>query len=269
MLYGSDNHLSSVVHSSTVSHLLILYLSASSHISCLLLLHSSIFQPASRLKHYGSYGELLSWYGSLPEAVRERVHTAGFGDFMTVVSPVQRSTDVLRAFAERWWATTNTFHFSFGEMTITPLDFSMLTGLPCGGTAIPFHRDIHRDPVFLTRCLGARFAESAMFSEQISVSALREFFRDYACETADDVDILARAFLLFLLGSSLLSSVDSTIHLGFLRALEDLDVTSRYDWGGAGLATLYGYIGGIAHGLITRSGGFYHIWEVRTTFPFS
>ena len=108
-----------------------------------------------------------------------------------------------------------------------------------------------------------------MFSEQISVSALREFFRGYACETADDVNILSRAFLLFLLGSSLLSSVDSTIHLGFLRALEDLDVTSRYDWGGAGLATLYGYIGGIAHGLITRSGGFYHIWEVRTTFPFS
>ena len=96
---------------------------------------------------------------------------------------------------------------SFGEMTITPLDFSMLTGFPCGGTAIPFYRDIHRDPVFLTRCLGARFAESAMFSEQISVSALREFFRDYTCETVDDVDILTRAFLLFLLGSSLLSSV--------------------------------------------------------------
>ena len=94
-----------------------------------------------------------------------------------------------------------------------------------------------------------------MFSKQIFVSALREFFKDYAGETADDVDILAWAFLLFLLGSSLLSSVDSTIHLGFLWALEDLDVISRYDWGDAGLATLYGYIGGIAHGLITRSGG--------------
>ena len=169
---------------------------------------------------------------------------------------------MLKAFAERWWATTNTFHFNFGEMTITPLDFSMLTGLPCGGTAIPFHIDIHCDPVFLTRCLGARFAESAMLTEHISVLGVREFFRDFICETTEDIDILARAFLLFLLGSSLLSGIDNTVHLGFLRALEDLDTTSHYVWGGAGLPTLYGYIGGIAHRLITRSGGFYHIWEV-------
>ena len=145
---------------------------------------------------------------------------------------------MLKALAERWWATTNTFHFSFGEMTITPLDFSMLTGLPCGGTAILFYRDVHRDSIFFTRCLGAQFAESARLSEYISVPALREFFRDFICETAEDTYILARAFLLFLLGSSLLSGIDNTIHLGFLRALEDLDATSRYDWGGAGLATL-------------------------------
>ena len=169
---------------------------------------------------------------------------------------------MLKAFAERWWATTNTFHFSFGEMTITPLDFSMLTGLPCGGKAIPLYRNIHQDPASLTRCLGVRFAESAMLTEHISVTALREFFRDFICETEEDTEILARAFILFLLGSSLLSSIDNTVHLGFLRALEDLDVTSQYDWGGAGLATLYGYMGGIAHGLITRTGGFYHVWEV-------
>ena len=149
-------------------------------------MYLSIFQPTLRLKHYGSYGELLSWYGLLPEAVKERVHTAGFRDFMTVISPVQRSTDVLKAFAERWWATTNTFHFSFGEMTITPLDFSMLTGLPCGGKAIPFYRNIHQDPASLTRCLGVRFAESAMLTEHISVTALREFFRDFTCETEED-----------------------------------------------------------------------------------
>ena len=54
-----------------------------------------------RLKHCGSYGELLMWYKSLPKAVRERIHTAGFGDFMTVISLIQRSTDVLKDFVER------------------------------------------------------------------------------------------------------------------------------------------------------------------------
>ena len=102
LLYGSDSHLSSMVRSRIVSHLPILYLSVGSHIIGFSLLCSPIFQPTLRLKHYGSYMELLSWYGLLPEAIRDRVHTARFRDFMIVVSPVQRSTDVLKALAERW-----------------------------------------------------------------------------------------------------------------------------------------------------------------------
>ena len=81
----------------------------------------------------------------------------------------------------------------------------------------------------------------------------------------EDIDILARAFIMCLLGSCLLSNVNNTIHLGFLRALEDLGQTARYDWGGAGLVTLYGFIEGVAHGMITHTGGFYHIWEVHET----
>ena len=88
------------------------------------------------MKNYGSYGEMQSCYALLPNVVKEKIHTAWFGDFMTVISSVQRSTCVLQAFAERWWATPNTFHFSFSEMTIMPLDFSMLTGLRYGGTSI-------------------------------------------------------------------------------------------------------------------------------------
>ncbi|KAF9624295.1 hypothetical protein IFM89_009203 [Coptis chinensis] len=36
------------------------------------------------------------------------------------------------ALVERWWDTTHSFHFPCGEATITPLDFSMLTGLSIG-----------------------------------------------------------------------------------------------------------------------------------------
>ncbi|KAI8542263.1 hypothetical protein RHMOL_Rhmol08G0125200 [Rhododendron molle] len=34
--------------------------------------------------------------------------------------------------------TTNSFHFSFGELTVTPLDFAAITGLRVGGDLIPF-----------------------------------------------------------------------------------------------------------------------------------
>ncbi|KAL7168350.1 hypothetical protein ACSBR2_038734 [Camellia fascicularis] len=48
------------------------------------------------------------------------------------------------ALVERWWDTTNSFHFfSTGEMTLTPYDFSMLTGLRVGvGDPIPFNPDM-------------------------------------------------------------------------------------------------------------------------------
>lgn len=35
-----------------------------------------------------------------------------------------------------WWDTTHTFHFHFGELTMTPLDFHMLSGLPVSGDHI-------------------------------------------------------------------------------------------------------------------------------------
>ncbi|KDP22691.1 hypothetical protein JCGZ_02788 [Jatropha curcas] len=38
--------------------------------------------------------------------------------------------ELLGALAERWWDTINTFHFAWGEMTMTPTDFS---GLTCPG----------------------------------------------------------------------------------------------------------------------------------------
>ena len=111
----------------------------------------------------------------------------------------------------------------------------------------------------LARCLGARFAESDVLSEHVSCTSLREFFQNYVCETMEDIEILTRAFILSLLGSSFLSSVDNTFNLGLLRVLEDIDATHLYDWGGASLETLYEYIGSVAHGLITHTGGFYHI----------
>ena len=43
---------------------------------------------------------------------------------------------VLYALAERWWDTTNTFHISFREMTMTLLDFHVITGFLFGGNGL-------------------------------------------------------------------------------------------------------------------------------------
>ncbi|KDP35067.1 hypothetical protein JCGZ_11037 [Jatropha curcas] len=49
--------------------------------------------------------------------------------------------ELLCALAERWWDTTNTFHFSWGELTLTPVDFSVISEIPFGIRPIELYDD--------------------------------------------------------------------------------------------------------------------------------
>src|SRR6187397_3113445 len=46
------------------------------------------------------------------------------------------------ALVEFFWDTTNTFHFPWGEMMVTPTDFSLITGLEFSSVALPFDSEI-------------------------------------------------------------------------------------------------------------------------------
>ncbi|KAL7196139.1 hypothetical protein ACSBR1_036206 [Camellia fascicularis] len=78
------------------------------------------------------------WYHKFPTRVRELVNEAGFGLFYTGLSRHMASRALLGALVERWWDTTNSFHFSSTvEMSMTPYDFSMITGLGVEGIQSP------------------------------------------------------------------------------------------------------------------------------------
>ena len=53
------------------------------------------------------------------------------------------------------------------------------------------------------------------------------------------VDQVARAFLVYLLGSTLFSDPTSFIDLMYLPPLRDLDLVSTYDWGSVALSYMY------------------------------
>lgn len=85
--------------------------------------------------------EIISIWGKCPNCVWAFVGQAGFTHFLDGLIETQRSTMLVSALTERWWDTTNTFHLPVGEMTMTPLDFYMITGLSVGGgTPIAFDR---------------------------------------------------------------------------------------------------------------------------------
>ncbi|GMP94897.1 hypothetical protein CsSME_00044164 [Camellia sinensis var. sinensis] len=96
------------------------------------------------------------WYMDLPDGVRQIVDETGFGLFCTGLSRLMASRTLLGALVKRWWDTTNSFHFSTtGDMTMTPYDFAMQTGLEVGGQPIPYNSDMGELEAAWTYLLGA------------------------------------------------------------------------------------------------------------------
>ncbi|KAL7160692.1 hypothetical protein ACSBR2_041373 [Camellia fascicularis] len=99
---------------------------------------------ARRIRGYGYISATKHWYERLLAEVRALVDAAGFGLFCFELVQMRVDLFLHGALVERWWDTTDLFHFSsIGEMTLTPYDFAMLIGLQVGvGGPIPFDPNI-------------------------------------------------------------------------------------------------------------------------------
>ncbi|WP_140189375.1 hypothetical protein, partial [Xylella fastidiosa] len=114
----------------------------------------SVLQRNLSLKAHGGMGSSWEIYQQLHASVKALVDQAGFGAFIPTLSSTQHDHAVVTALAERWRDSTSSFHLIFGEATMTPLDFSALTGLRVGGDPIPFDSGIGRDEAALRWFLG-------------------------------------------------------------------------------------------------------------------
>ncbi|KAL7238524.1 hypothetical protein ACSBR2_004584 [Camellia fascicularis] len=99
---------------------------------------------ARRIGGYGSISGPRRWYERLSAEVRALVNVTGFGPFCSGLIQMRVESLLYRALVERWWDTTDLFHFSsIGDLTLTPYDFSMLISLRIGiGGPIPCDRDM-------------------------------------------------------------------------------------------------------------------------------
>ncbi|XP_063948195.1 protein MAIN-LIKE 1-like [Daucus carota subsp. sativus] len=169
----------------------------------------------------------------------------GFGKFVNPKSVMQNDVCLITAVVERWRPETNTFHFTFGEMTVTLEDVYMLMGLPVVGEPIKVDDEIPGKKTWFLRwhdpALTDEERKSALDRGGVKLNFLREKYG--TCPSSTDRDMMViymRAYVLYLCGAILFpTKSNNAVHPRLILYLEDSNKIYGYAWGAAVLAYLY------------------------------
>ena len=131
---------------------------------------------------------------------------------------------------------------------MTPLDFSMITGLKFRGHPLRRLENIGNQLELVFELLGAHPSDYLTVDKWFVDTVQRS--NEYTDEQ------MTQAFIMYILGCSILCSRGDRIHLSFLGCLENIDEIYKYNWGGVSLVTLYRYISEVSRGQTYPIGGF-------------
>lgn len=198
-------------------------------------------QERGALRCHEHTSKLGEW--QLTKRQIELVDEAGFR-YLRQIPSISLDNPLISALVERWRTETNTFHLTVGEMTITLKDVALLLGLPVEGEPVLGVTYTSCSKV-CERFLG-KVPESGYTSGgMVKLSWLKEFF--CVCPEdapTEDVECHTRAYLLYLMGSTIFSTTTGNkVPVMYLPLLEDFDKAGKYAWGAAALAFLYRSLG--------------------------
>ncbi|KAL7212826.1 hypothetical protein ACSBR2_015504 [Camellia fascicularis] len=217
---------------------------------------------ARRIGRYGSISDPRRWYEKLSAEVRTLVDVVIFGPFYSGLIQMKAESLLYGALVERWWDTTDSFPFSsIGELTLTPYDFSMLTGLRVGvGGPILCDSDMTQWSAAQCQLLG--LIPDTTSHRMVRYSWFLECFTNLQPATPDKVAQYTRGFLMYLIDITLFANREDIVGLYLLGALVYLPHVTEYDWGGTILATLYSYMSSISHLKEDSLGGYWRVWKL-------
>uniref|UniRef100_N1QWH5 Aminotransferase-like plant mobile domain-containing protein n=1 Tax=Aegilops tauschii TaxID=37682 RepID=N1QWH5_AEGTA len=183
--------------------------------------------------------KLKEWV--LTDEQQQVVNASGLGHLaLTTGFTIDRS--LLTAFCERWNNETNTAHFMGFEMAPSLRDVSYILGIPVTGhvvTAEPIG-----DEAVNRMCLHY-LGESPGSGEQLCglirlTWLYRKFHQLPENPTINDIAFSTRAYLLYLVGSTLFpDTMRGFVSPRYLPLLGDFRKIHEYAWGAAALAHLY------------------------------
>lgn len=181
----------------------------------------------------------------IPQCVREQIKKSGFlGVFDCGYKKVDNG--LVTALVERWRPETHTFHFIFGEATITLQDVQVLWGLPIGDHVVSgtdIRLNFPEQQWLCYHMLGMHIEESDVNGQHLKLSrVLEELTSNDFPENSPLEECIKRArlYILHLLGGSLFpDSSGNAVFLHLLNNLRDLEECGRLSWASAVLAYMY------------------------------
>lgn len=179
----------------------------------------------------------------LTEKQIELVKRAGFG-YLRLIPAISLDNPLISALVERWRKETNTFHMTVGEMTITLEDVAYMLGLRIDGEPVIGVTYTACDSVCV-KYLGKAPESNYTSGGMVKLSWLKESFSECPEDASnEDVERHTRAYLLYLVGSTIFSTTTGNkVPVMYLPLFENFDEAGKYAWGAAALSFLYRALG--------------------------
>jgi hypothetical protein len=207
----------------------------------------------SDMKTRGSVEAVVGIYRLLPTDTRRvgdrdvspftLVRDCGLNIFFMALSGmtgIRKGKALMLALATYWWDVTHTFHFKWGEATITPIDYAAITGLSFKGQGIEW-KDGYTDRQ-LEMLLGfSPYPKKGDGMQYADVGReIEKMMQRYEARNPEILpEHIARSFIWFALSNTLFGHAEGTALFSLLGSLEDLERVDGYSWGEAGLAETY------------------------------